>query len=103
MPDRSVRYTDRQLEIGDVPKLRLMIRSLLESRFKLVLHPDLREMAAYALTVGNGGFKLQELKEGTCGHRCGSINFKSGNRSMNFDGVGFEQLSRQLNVFWTTL
>jgi uncharacterized protein (TIGR03435 family) len=98
MPDRSSRYTDKQLEMGDVPKLRVMIRSLLENRFKLVLHSETREMAAYALTVGRGGFKLKPLVQGSCPPRCGSINIRSGNRNFMYDGQGFERLAPILSV-----
>ena len=36
-------------------EVRLMIRSLLVERFKLVTHPDTKPLPAYALTVGKGG------------------------------------------------
>ncbi len=39
-------------------QLRGMIRSILESRFKLTTHREKREMPAYALTVGGGTPKL---------------------------------------------
>jgi uncharacterized protein (TIGR03435 family) len=48
-----------------------MLRALLESRFKLKLHSETREIPLYALSVAKGGPKLQPFKEGTCI----SINF----------------------------
>jgi uncharacterized protein (TIGR03435 family) len=44
--------------------LRLMLQTLLSRRFKLVSHHETREAAIYALTVGKGGAKVHELKEG---------------------------------------
>jgi uncharacterized protein (TIGR03435 family) len=41
-------------------EVRLMIRSLLVDRFKLVTHPDTKPLPAYALTVGKGGPKLKQ-------------------------------------------
>jgi bla regulator protein BlaR1 len=43
-----------------------MVRALLEDRFKLKLHREIREIPVYALTVAKGGPKLQPFKEGTC-------------------------------------
>lgn len=40
--------------------LRLMLQSLLEKEFKLVVHLEPRPMDVYALTVGKGGPKLQK-------------------------------------------
>jgi uncharacterized protein (TIGR03435 family) len=41
----------------------LMLQTLLEERFKLVLHHETRELPAYALTTGKGRLKLQEVKD----------------------------------------
>jgi uncharacterized protein (TIGR03435 family) len=40
----------------------LMLQTLLAERFKLTLHRDAREMPVYALVVGKGGSKLQEVE-----------------------------------------
>jgi uncharacterized protein (TIGR03435 family) len=42
--------------------VQLMIQNLLAERFKLTLHRDTREMPVYALVVGKGGSKLQEVE-----------------------------------------
>jgi uncharacterized protein (TIGR03435 family) len=49
---------------ADENQLRLMLRTLLGQRFKLVVHREVREMSTYALVVGKGGPRLLELKEG---------------------------------------
>jgi uncharacterized protein (TIGR03435 family) len=48
--------TDNPASTGD---LRLMLRTLLAERFKLVLHRAPKEMPAYVLSVGSGGPKLR--------------------------------------------
>jgi uncharacterized protein (TIGR03435 family) len=42
----------------------LMIQNLLAERFKLILHRDTKEVPVYALVVGKGGSKLQEVEFG---------------------------------------
>jgi uncharacterized protein (TIGR03435 family) len=42
----------------------LMIQTLLADRFKLTLHRDTKEMPVYALVVGKGGSKLEEVEFG---------------------------------------
>ena len=42
----------------------LMLRSLLEDRFKLTVHHESREMPGYALIVAKGGFKLKPSDPG---------------------------------------
>ncbi len=44
--------------------LRLMLQTLLSRRFKFVAHHETKDTAIYALTVGKGGTKLRELKDG---------------------------------------
>jgi uncharacterized protein (TIGR03435 family) len=43
-----------------------MLRALLEERFKLKVHREVRDAPVYVLTVAKGGSKLQPLKEGGC-------------------------------------
>ncbi len=43
-----------------------MLRALLEDRFKLKVHREVRQVPVYELTVANGGPNLQPLKEGSC-------------------------------------
>lgn len=43
-----------------------MLQALLEDRFKLKLHLEIREVPVYQLTVAKGGLKLQPFKEGSC-------------------------------------
>ena len=45
-------------------QVRLMVRSLLADRFKMRVHSVTEEVEGYALTVGKGGLKIMEAKEG---------------------------------------
>jgi uncharacterized protein (TIGR03435 family) len=47
-------------------QLRPMLRTLLEDRFKLMVHREKKEMPVYALMVAKGGPKLPAAKEGGC-------------------------------------
>jgi uncharacterized protein (TIGR03435 family) len=49
---------------ADENQLRLMLRTLLGQRFKLVVRREVREMSTYAMVVGKGGPRLLEIKEG---------------------------------------
>jgi uncharacterized protein (TIGR03435 family) len=43
-----------------------MMRALLEDRFGLKIHSEIRELPVYALTVARGGAKLTPSKPGSC-------------------------------------
>jgi uncharacterized protein (TIGR03435 family) len=43
-------------------QLRLMMRALLQERFKLALHRQTKELSVFVLTVGKNGLKVQESK-----------------------------------------
>lgn len=43
-----------------------MLQILLEDRFRLKLHTELRDVPVYSLSVGKTGPKLQATKEGSC-------------------------------------
>jgi uncharacterized protein (TIGR03435 family) len=43
-----------------------MLQSLLEDRFKLVLHRETRQLPVFELTVVKNGLKLQPPREGNC-------------------------------------
>jgi uncharacterized protein (TIGR03435 family) len=49
------------------PRALQMLQTLLEDRFHLRWHNDMREMAVYALRVASGGPKLARAKEGQSG------------------------------------
>ena len=49
-----------------IEQLRPMLQTLLEDRFKLVVHRETKEMPVYALLPGKNGPKLPEAKEGGC-------------------------------------
>lgn len=43
-----------------------MLQALLEDRFKLKIHREIREVPVYVLTVAKGGPRLQPFQEGSC-------------------------------------
>jgi uncharacterized protein (TIGR03435 family) len=43
-----------------------MLRALLEERFQLKTHREMRETPVYAMTIGKGGLKTRPLAEGAC-------------------------------------
>jgi uncharacterized protein (TIGR03435 family) len=51
IPEASRVYTSEQLRRGEAPKLRRMIRTLLEDGFKLSVRRETREVSAYILTA----------------------------------------------------
>ncbi len=46
-------------------QVQTMLQALLADRFKLVAHKETQEIQAYTLTIGKGGSKMEEAKEGT--------------------------------------
>jgi uncharacterized protein (TIGR03435 family) len=60
--ERTDRYEILAKASGPVPEaqLRLMLQTLLASRFQLTLHHDTKTLPAYVLTVGKGGIKAHE-------------------------------------------
>jgi uncharacterized protein (TIGR03435 family) len=48
----------------DNPARILMMRSLLEDRFKMAIHRETRDLPGYALVVAKGGFKLKPVEAG---------------------------------------
>jgi uncharacterized protein (TIGR03435 family) len=47
----------------------IMLRSLMEDRFQLKLHREVREMPVYALVIAKSGSKLQTTADGVCSAR----------------------------------
>jgi uncharacterized protein (TIGR03435 family) len=43
-------------------QLRIMMQALLQERFKLAVHRQIKELSAYVLVVGKNGLKVQESK-----------------------------------------
>jgi uncharacterized protein (TIGR03435 family) len=64
LPEGSPIYTRAQLDRGTSPQLQDMIRKLLVTRFKLILHTDMKEMQVYLLMPARGTPKLTPWKEG---------------------------------------
>jgi uncharacterized protein (TIGR03435 family) len=59
LPSGSPSYTGHQFNSGEATQLYLMLQSLLEERFKLRFHREIRDLPVYALTVGKSGLKLE--------------------------------------------
>ena len=64
--DREPYYVDARAGDPDAgpDQIRLMLRTLLTDRFKLIAHRDTQQGQIYTLTVGKNGPKLQDAKEG---------------------------------------
>jgi uncharacterized protein (TIGR03435 family) len=59
----SARFVINAKAASAVPKAQLMamLQSLLEERFKLAAHREMKELAVYELTVAKSGLKLKEV------------------------------------------
>src|SRR5262249_10149167 len=66
IPEGSPSYTVSQLRQGKAPELQMMIRTLLEDRFKLILRREVKEQPVYALTVAKNGSKLTPFNDADC-------------------------------------
>jgi uncharacterized protein (TIGR03435 family) len=76
-----------------------MLQVLLEDRFKLRVHREMKEQQIYALTVAPGGLKLRPLKEGcTDVPLCGAIRpgANGPNRTMDAIGMHMDMLTKVL-------
>lgn len=51
---------------ASIDQRRLMVQSLLEDRFKLAVHREVKELPIFNLTVVKGGLKIQPIKAGDC-------------------------------------
>jgi uncharacterized protein (TIGR03435 family) len=93
-----------------------MLRALLEDRFQLKIHQEVKEVPAYALTVAKSGFKLQPVKEGSCtppdpigpnrvpasGEKplcVGHVGINGPNVTFDSTGLSLAQASRTLGAF----
>jgi uncharacterized protein (TIGR03435 family) len=88
-----------------------MLQALLEDRFRLKIHRQIKEIPVYDLTVGKSGFKLQPLPEGSCvrpaplAKQCGLFGAAANNSaeltSVDLFGMSLDQacqwLSRRLD------
>lgn len=77
-------HFDIQAKAGGKPsslsreQIQLMMQSLLEDRFRLKTHREVRDLPVYDLVVGNGGVRMQRSEDQTPRASGGSISFHSG-------------------------
>ena len=55
IPEGSESYTVQQFRNGEAAKLQVMLQTLLANRFKLSLHPEMKDMEVYNLVIVNAG------------------------------------------------
>lgn len=113
---KSDRYTvDAKVEGAQTMEMMRgpMLRALLEDRFKLKIHRETRDIPVYALTLGNGGPRLQLAKEGSCisvkgvltnrappepGMMLCAVMSRSKNGAINWYGATMANLCRDLSL-----
>lgn len=66
-----------------------VLRALLTDYFKVAVHEEMRNLSAYELTVGDGGSRLQEVKQ------LGMFHLEPG--ELHSQGVPIELLANQLS------
>jgi uncharacterized protein (TIGR03435 family) len=89
--------TAKAAAAADDQQLRLMMRTLLADRFKMVAHPETKEMQAYLLQVAKGGPKVKESTSGE-----GEMDIQPNQQKMQVTilRAGVQQLTDALsNVF----
>jgi uncharacterized protein (TIGR03435 family) len=62
-PDGTPDYTGLQFLTGQAPQLELMLQRLLEDRFNLRVHQEIKNLDVYVITTGKNGPKLQKGQE----------------------------------------
>jgi uncharacterized protein (TIGR03435 family) len=65
----SDRYDIAAKAEGNPPRAQMygpMLQTLLEDRFRLIVHRETKEAPVYLLTIAKGGVKLRATKEGSC-------------------------------------
>jgi len=94
-----------------------MMQALLEDRFKLKIHREIRNVPVYELTVAKGGPKLQKAQEESCitvdfrkgpppeptpgqppPDLCGMVRMSNTNDGLDMHGVTMADLCMQLSV-----
>jgi len=63
IPEGTPTYTPAQVANREAPKLQMMMEALLEDRFKLKVHREMKELPAFVLTAGKGTPKMTAAGE----------------------------------------
>src|SRR5262249_47331225 len=92
------RYDIRAKASGDVRRdeLMLMLRALLEDRFKLTVHRETRELPIYVMTTAKGGLKIPPARDGSCPRTppCGNNHITQ--NTWNATSVGMSEAAAAL-------
>ncbi|HVW08874.1 MAG TPA: TIGR03435 family protein [Bryobacteraceae bacterium] len=80
-PVRSGKRTSADM-LRDRNQMDLMLRALLEDRFRLKTHRETRNLPVYELVVSKQGL----LKQGNCGDRCRTSEFGENGRDLTIEG-----------------
>jgi uncharacterized protein (TIGR03435 family) len=82
-------------------QVRLMLRAMLEDRFHLKLHTEMREGQIYSLRVAKGGFKFKEVDPPIPPERAGYTNAAMGDQGGRIIGTKttMADMARMLVVF----
>jgi uncharacterized protein (TIGR03435 family) len=77
IPEGSPSYTAQQFHRGEAPLLQGMLRMLLEDRFKLAVHREMKEGSVYLLELEKDVQKLTPWKDGAPGPAPGAAGRRS--------------------------
>jgi uncharacterized protein (TIGR03435 family) len=82
-------------------QVRLMLRHMLEDRFRLRLHTETRQGRIYGLKVGKGGFKIPEVSAPAPPEKEGRVGAAVGNTSGRMIGnkVTLAGMAQALEIF----
>ena len=87
---------------GPTPELLAMLKTLLEDRFKLQVHPEKRDVQTYALVTARQDRTLgPALKASTvdCAIPAASCGIRGGNGNITYTGMTIAQIARSISGY----